>query len=167
MKEASEKVLSDFDKLKGLKKRGLNTSFSELEKLLRKGFSHLATSAEVLLKILKWQRVENLNGFLNWLVSLKEPFEVVKKKTHSISDSIEWTKAFFADKSRECIFDTQGEFERWIQNPFSLSPEKVFVQFHIFEVLEESFVRTLHWGSGGWKENRFAIDDSSFKGISN
>lgn len=75
----SEKLLADFDQLKELKKRGLNTSFREMEKLLRKGVSHLSLCSSVLLRLLKYQPVKDINGFLHWLVCLKEPIDIFKK----------------------------------------------------------------------------------------
>ena len=134
-----------------------------MEKLLRKGFSHLASCVEVLLKILKCQAVKNLNGFLNWLVSLKEPFEVFNKKKHSVSESIQWVKSFFKSEEKNCIFDTRGDFKKWVQNPSNLDRGKCFIQFHIFQDLEKSFIHLLHWVSGKWEDKRLKITSHFFK----
>lgn len=160
---SSDRVLSDFDRLKELKKRGLNTSFKEMEKLLRKGFSHLASCTEVLLKILKWQAIKNLNGFLNWLVSLKEPFEIFNKKKYSASEIIQWSQSLFKSEAKNCIFDTRGDFKKWVQNSSCLDRGKCFVQFHIFKDLEKSFVHLLHWTSEKWEDRRLKITSPFFK----
>lgn len=160
---SSDRVLSDFDRLKELKKRGLNTSFKEMEKLLRKGFSHLASCAEVLLKILKWRAIKSLNGFLNWLVSLKEPFEIFNKKKYSTLEIIQWSQSLFKSEAKNCIFDTRGDFKKWVQNPSCLDRGKCFVQFHIFQDLEKSFVHLLHWASEKWEDRRLKITSPFFK----
>ena len=162
---SSDRVLSDFDRLKELKKMGLNTSFKEMEKLLRKGFSHLASCTEVLLKILKWRAIKNLNGFLNWLVSLKEPFEIFNKKKYSASEIIQWSQSLFKSEAKNCVFDTRGDFKKWVQKPSCLDRDKCFVQFHIFQDLEKSFVHLLHWASGKWEERRLLVTNILFKEI--
>ena len=134
-----------------------------MEKLLRKGFSHLASCVEVLLKILKCQAVKNLNGFLNWLVSLKEPFEVFNKKKHSVSESIQWVKSFFKSEEKNCIFDTRGDFKKWVQNPSNLDRGKCFIQFHVFRDLEKSFIHILYWVSGKWEDKNLKITSPFFK----
>ncbi|MGE0198863.1 MAG: hypothetical protein AB7S94_08930, partial [Simkaniaceae bacterium] len=140
-----------------------NTSFKEMEKLLRKGFSHLASCTEVLLKILKWRAIKNLNGFLNWLVSLKEPFEIFNKKKYSASEIIQWSQSLFKSEAKNCIFDTRGDFKKWVQNPSCLDRGKCFVQFHIFKDLEKSFVHLLHWTSEKWEDRRLKITSPFFK----
>ena len=161
--EASERVISDFDRLVELKKRGLNTSFKEMEKLLRKGFSHLASCTEVLLKLLKWQTIKNLNGFLNWLVSLKEPFEVFKKKSQSTKEVIDWVKSLFIKEAKRCVFDERGEFEKWSKAKQLLDPEKIFVRFRIFQEEEKSFVFLLLRKKGIWEERFLRVTDPLFQ----
>ena len=160
---SSDRILTDFDRLKELKKRGLNTSFEEMEKLLRKGFSHLASCAEVLLKISKWRAIKNLNGFLNWLVSLKEPFEIFNKKNHSADEIIQWAQSLFKSEAKNCVFDTRGDFKKWVKNPSCLDRSKCFVQFHIFQDVEKSFINLLQWESEKWEDKRLKVTSPFFK----
>ena len=161
--EASERVLSDFDRLAELKKRGLKTSFVEMEKLLRKGFSHLASCTEVLLKLLKYQTIQNLNGFLHWLVSLKEPFEVFQKGCNGVKESIEWARSVFTKEAKRCVFEREGEFDRWRLETETLDPQKVFVRFRIFKNPEKSFVSILNQEESLWKERLISAADPIFK----
>lgn len=161
--KASDRVLSDFDRLRELKKRGLKTPFIEMEKLLRKGFSHLASCTEVLLKLLKYQTIQNLNGFLNWLVSLKEPFEVFQKGFNDVKEVIEWARSIFTEEAKQCVFERRGEFERWKQKKEHLDPKKVFVRFRIFKEDEKSFISLLYQEGSLWKEDLLNVTDPLFK----
>ena len=79
---ASEYVANGYEALKELhKKHNLDITFSNVQKLLRKGFSHLAMSADVMLKRLKIPGVRENNAFLHHIVSMKEPVDVLRKKT--------------------------------------------------------------------------------------
>ena len=79
---ASPFVANGYEALKELhKKHDLDIAFTNLQKLLRKGFSHLAMSADVMLKRLKLPGVQNTNAFLHHIVSMKEPVDILKKKT--------------------------------------------------------------------------------------
>lgn len=160
---SSEKVLSDFDCLKDLKKRGLNTSFSEMTRLQRKGFSHLAQASSVLVKLLKRQEIKNLNAFLNWLISLKEPFSVFQSKGQSIGETLDWAKGLFGKKKAKCVFDRGGEYENWSRKKNLLDPEKVFVRFRIYQKEEKSFVSMISKVRGNWEEQFFRVTDSLFR----
>lgn len=79
---ASPFVANGYESLKELhKKHELDLQFTNIQKLLRKGFSHLAMSADVMLKRLKLPGVQNTNAFLHHIVSMKEPVDILRKKT--------------------------------------------------------------------------------------
>ena len=79
---ASPYVANGYEALKELhKKHNLDITFGNVQKLLRKGFSHLAMSADVMLKRLKIPGVNQTNAFLHHIVSMKEPVDVLRKKT--------------------------------------------------------------------------------------
>ena len=79
---ASPYVANGYESLKELhKKHDLDLQFTNIQKLLRKGFSHLAMSADVMLKRLKLPGVQNTNAFLHHIVSMKEPVDVLRRKT--------------------------------------------------------------------------------------
>ncbi|MDN3508701.1 MAG: hypothetical protein P0S93_01520 [Candidatus Neptunochlamydia sp.] len=87
-----------------------------MEKLLRKGFSHLASCTEVLLKILRWRAIKSFNGFLNWLISLKEPFEIFNKKKYSASEKwedrrLKITSPFFKEEILNMFVDQKSLLE--------------------------------------------------------
>ena len=156
--------MSDFDRLKELKKRGLNTSFAEIQKLLRKGFSHLACCVEVLLKLLQYQSVRKINGFLNWLVSCKEPFDVFKKKLPPPEEVVDWAKNLFTKEHKKCFFDAGEEFEKWSRDKQRLDRKKLFVRFRIFKEKEKSSVSLLFYQEKtGWKEKFIKVVDPFFK----
>lgn len=62
-----------------LAKKGLDISEGAMLLLLRRGFDRLAIAAKVLLRIKKKRKIDSLNGFLCWLVSLRDPFSVFQK----------------------------------------------------------------------------------------
>jgi DNA-binding Lrp family transcriptional regulator len=79
---ASPFVANGYESLKELyKKHSLDLQFTNIQKLLRKGFSHLAMSADVMIKRLKLPGVQNTNAFLHHIVSMKEPVDILRKKT--------------------------------------------------------------------------------------
>lgn len=79
---ASEYIANGYECLKELhKKHNLDITFANVQKLLRKGFSHLSMSADVMLKRLKLPGVNEMNAFLHHIVSMKEPVDVLRKKT--------------------------------------------------------------------------------------
>lgn len=77
----SEPLCQGYDALRELrKKHDLDVQFTNIQKLLRKGFSHLGMSAEVMLQRLKLPGVKNVDAFLHHLVGMKEPYDCLKKK---------------------------------------------------------------------------------------
>lgn len=80
IKNSSQAYLDLLLSLTLLHRRGLNLSFQYTQTLLRKGAASLLLALSACLKFLKRNNVRNLNTFLNWIVSLKDPFEMFKKK---------------------------------------------------------------------------------------
>lgn len=166
LETVSDRVRSDFSRLEGLKKRGLDTSFAEMEKLMRKGFAHLSQCIEVLTKVLKSRPIHNLNGFLNWLVSLKEPFEVFQKKRKTVLEKINWAKELFTKSASNCVFATAPEFRMRLKRKQELDQGKKLVHFSIAreEVnLERSFIQILQWTQSGWDFVRISVRSDLFE----
>lgn len=78
---ATAPIETGYCALKELKhKHGLDTTFTSMSRLLRRGYAHLAMASEVMIKRLKFKPVRSVTGYLNFLVSLKEPYDVLKPK---------------------------------------------------------------------------------------
>ena len=91
--------------LKSLQKQGLDTSSSSLQRLLRKGLSHLQSAVTVLEKFIFWKKpIQSLNGMLNWLVRQKDPLELLKPLANSPSKQIAKLKSFFTQNAAHFIF---------------------------------------------------------------
>lgn len=58
----------------------LDISFSNMQKLARHGYAKLFTSAEVMLKRLKLPGIKDVNAFMHHLISMKEPYDILRKK---------------------------------------------------------------------------------------
>ncbi|MEM7174323.1 MAG: hypothetical protein AAF443_00130 [Chlamydiota bacterium] len=76
---SSPYVAEGIGNLATLAKKGLDVSEDAMIFLLRRGFDQLAMASKVLLRIKKKREVQSLNGFLNWLVSLRDPFSVFER----------------------------------------------------------------------------------------
>ena len=76
--DPSDVVKEGLEAVALLKKKGLDTSQPSMQKLLRNRFSMLADCAKVLLKILNYIKIDNLNAFLNWMISKSNPYELLK-----------------------------------------------------------------------------------------
>lgn len=79
-----------FAQLKALIAKGLDISEKGLIKLFRKGTDHLGLALRVFGKACKVRVIHNINAFLNWLISFKEPFDFFTKRD----------EAFFARHSK-------------------------------------------------------------------
>ncbi len=79
---STEPITAGYEAILSLKKKyNLDMSFTNIERLLRKGFSHLAIASQAVLKRLEISKVRDINGFINFAVSMKEPYELLKTKT--------------------------------------------------------------------------------------
>ena len=82
--EKSEPIRQTYEGLKKLyKSHGLKMDFTSIEKLLRKKFPHLTAAVEVCFQRLKFTKgdpIRNINGFLNYLVGMDEPYNYLKRK---------------------------------------------------------------------------------------
>lgn len=79
---ASDSIAAGYGALSDLKKKhGLNMSFKNIERLLKKGFDHLGLSAQAVLKRLQLGGIRNVNAFLHFAVSMKEPYDLLKPKS--------------------------------------------------------------------------------------
>ena len=77
----SDAKMQGYEALKELhKKHNLDLSFSNVQKLLRQGFNKLSISAEVMLKRLKIPGIVNVNAFMHHLLSMKEPYDILRKR---------------------------------------------------------------------------------------
>lgn len=159
----SEYSLVAFDNLNFLKSKGLKTGFKDMERFLRKGFSHMALSAKIFSKVLKYHKICNLNGFFNWMISLEDPNHVFCKKRSKPKDLVDWAKNFFTKHSDRFVFDTKNKFDSWYMNPSLLDTEKTFIQFHVFPDSEKSFVRSLKQKEGRWEDIFISAKDEKFK----
>ena len=78
---ANEAVAQGYEALRELRtKHGLDVSFMNMEKLLRKKYPHLSTAAQVMLKRLKLPGIKNMNSFLHFLIGMDEPYNYLKRK---------------------------------------------------------------------------------------
>ena len=93
--------------LAGLAKMGLDISEKALEKLLRKGFDQLSSAAKVLLQVQKKRKIENLNNFLNWLLTLKNPFGLFDKSARTKESALE----FQSQKAIAWIMESIGKVQ--------------------------------------------------------
>lgn len=55
-------------------------SFKNIERLLKNGFDHLGLAAQAVLKRLQLGGIKNVNAFLHFAVSMKEPYDLLKPK---------------------------------------------------------------------------------------
>ena len=69
-----------FSQLKALIVRGLDTSEKAIMQLFRKGTDHLGIALRVFTKAFKVRVIRNINAFLNWLISFKDPFDFFNKR---------------------------------------------------------------------------------------
>jgi len=77
----SDAKMQGYEALKELhKKHKLDLSFSNVQKLLRQGFDKLSMSAEVMLKRLKFPGIVNVNAFMHHLLSMREPYDILRKR---------------------------------------------------------------------------------------
>ncbi len=95
-----------------LTRKGLKLSFDWAQRFLRKGAATLQLAMNACLKALKRGRVRNLNSFLNWLVSLKEPFEIFKKKGERVLKQ----ETAIGKRKREQIQERTEAIERALQS---------------------------------------------------
>ncbi len=84
---SSPYIAEGIGNLTTLAKKGLDVSEESMLFLLHKGFDQLAQAAKVLLRIERKREIENFNGFLNWLVSLSDPFSVFQKEKSNLNNS--------------------------------------------------------------------------------
>ena len=78
---ASDSIAAGYGALTELKKKhGLNMSFKNIERLLKNGFDHLGLAAQAVLKRLQLGGIKNINAFLHFAVSMKEPYDLLKPK---------------------------------------------------------------------------------------
>ena len=76
----SEAIANGYESLKELhRKHALDISFTNIQKLARKGYAKLFTAAEVVLKRLKLPGIVNINAFMHHLISMKEPYDILRK----------------------------------------------------------------------------------------
>ena len=82
--ESSEPIRQTYDGLVKLhKSHGLKMDFTNVQKLLRKKFPHLTAAVEVCFKRLSLEsadKIRNVNGFLNYLVGMTNPYDYLKRK---------------------------------------------------------------------------------------
>lgn len=77
----SDSLATGYEALKKLYQTyRLNISFSNVQKLARHGYSKLFTAAEVMLKRLKMPGIKDVNAFMHHLISMKEPYDILRKK---------------------------------------------------------------------------------------
>lgn len=77
----SDALANGYEALKELhKKHRLDISFTNMQKLARHGYSKLFTVAEVMLKRLKLPGIKDVNAFMHHLISMKEPYDILRKK---------------------------------------------------------------------------------------
>ena len=79
VKDASTAKLDLLLSLSLLAKRGLKLSFKWMQIFLRKGFSQAQIALKACEKALENGGIRDLKMFLNWLVGLKEPFDIFDK----------------------------------------------------------------------------------------
>jgi hypothetical protein len=118
---ATDSILAGYEALKTLhKQHGLDVSFDNMEKLLRRGFGHLSISAQVMLKRLRFQGVRNVTAFLHFIIGLKDPMEILRKKEGSQKPrkremtpqtALNWLKKQFAKGSVKAI-QSEDEIDR-------------------------------------------------------
>lgn len=76
----SEAIANGYESLKKLhQKHALDISFTNIQKLARKGYAKLFTAAEVMLKRLKIPGIKDVNAFMHHLISMKEPYDILRK----------------------------------------------------------------------------------------
>lgn len=76
----SEAIANGYESLKKLhQKHALDISFTNIQKLARKGYAKLFTAAEVMLKRLKLPGIKDVNAFMHHLISMKEPYDILRK----------------------------------------------------------------------------------------
>jgi len=82
--ESNDPVRLTYDGLVKLhKSHGLKVDFTNVQKLLRKKFPHLTAAVEVCFRRLSLEgadKISNVNGFLNYLVGMTNPYDYLKRK---------------------------------------------------------------------------------------
>jgi len=77
----SDSIVAGYGAISDLKKKhGLNMNFKNIERLLRNGFDHLGLAAQAVLKRLQLGGIRDVNGFMHFAVSMKEPYDLLKPK---------------------------------------------------------------------------------------
>jgi hypothetical protein len=130
--------------LQSLQTKGLDTSPSSLQPLLRKGLSHLKIAITVLEKYIEWNKpIKSLNGILAWLVGQKDPLELLKPIAHSTEKQITKLKIFFTHNASHFTFG---------QPTCESSKEKPHIQLLIHsKSLNASIVKLYKKIQGEWK----------------
>jgi len=158
IENCSEPVFQFYSRLQYLQQKGLDTSILSLLKLLRKGFSHLAAALHAMIKLLKYSlKVSNLTAFLNYLVSLKDPYSSYKKKNSSINNSVELAQDFFRANASSIKFVNRKSL------PETPEKDKTYLEFLIHKTCPTySFVRVFQLVCSSWKEIIFKATDPLF-----
>ena len=78
---SSEPITAGYEAIVALKKKhNLDMSFTNIQKLLRKGFDHLSSASHAVLKRMELGNIKNINAFMHFAVSMKEPYDLLKPK---------------------------------------------------------------------------------------
>lgn len=81
----SPEVEEIYNNLHALKKRGLDTSFGNMQKLMRRNLGHLGLAARVVLKRITFlgaRAVRDLNAYMHFVVGLERPIDILRKKVN-------------------------------------------------------------------------------------
>ncbi|MCB1073573.1 MAG: hypothetical protein KDK96_10830 [Chlamydiia bacterium] len=145
----SPAIDNTYERLGKMVKVGLDISPSSLLKLLRKGFSHLGQALHSYERLqLYTLKVKSPTAFLNYLVSLKDPFSVFFS-SQSCLKQIERVKSLLQKKRGKIVFLPQ----KTSFCPESFQEEKLHVQFLVHKHLpERSVLKVFQNLKGTWKE---------------
>ena len=148
-------------RLSSLSKKGVKVASEDLFPLLRKGQDHLNQATKAYEKIEKTKPIRNPNGFLSWLVSLKNPLNLFKPKQLTKAELVEWTKTKLTQIKDCCEFLGPQDI------PTKTDADKAYVYFAVHkEDPTRSFLRVT-WFSRGlyslWQDATLSVSDPGFR----
>jgi len=157
-KTYSSVIETTYDRLRSMQKDGLEISTESLLRLLRKGFSHLGQALHSYERLQRYTpKITNPIAFLNYLVSLKEPF-LIFSSNQSSAKKIELVKSLLRKNREKIVF-----LPKKAKLPHKPLEEKLHIQFLIHKHMPERSVLQVFQSLGGeWKATLLKAFEPSF-----